>query len=635
MNNNPNNFLASIAVFAELCDKDGEIINIISDFVKSVFAIEKQWTADSFEITQMLKKHFDFDIPEAVVKNSLNKLVNNNFVKKDKGKYRVVDQSFDIAEITKLIETQKTNQNAIESQLVQYYEEITKHKCDKNTKRSLIDSLVLYLFDKNISDHYTTIISSFIIKNSNNDVFVNNLNQIKEGLVLLTGLKYTSNINEIGNWNDELTIYLDTEHLFNLANYNGEIFKRLFDDFQALVNEVNQASYKRNKKKVIYLKYFADVKREVDNFFAVAEKIIKREQNLSPENIAMEEICKGCTSVSDVVRKKTDFESMLRERTILIQEEQEYLSKPEFNVEDQDLITKYEKEFEVESILETLHSFTKINFLRRGVNRTSFEKCKHIILTGKQVSIILSKDLEIKNEAKDIPFVTDIYFLTNRLWFKLNKGFSKNSKLPSSFDVITKSKIALSSLANSTVNDKYDKLQNDVQTGKMSQENAQYYYLNLREKTKRPEEINTTNVSETVKFIYDDNIESYSREQSMLKEQVRQGEAAKNELFQIKFNENQKRKRKKKLFINTLYLFLMSVYWMLVFGIVFGTGWVIYNMITPNDTPLSIIGTIIPLGLEIFALFRYSKKLTRWIKKKEMKFMVPKLRRKKKFETNN
>jgi hypothetical protein len=63
-----NNLLASIAVFAELCDTEKDMQGILSEFIKSVFAFEKVWALDSNEMTLLLKKHFDFDLPEAVVR---------------------------------------------------------------------------------------------------------------------------------------------------------------------------------------------------------------------------------------------------------------------------------------------------------------------------------------------------------------------------------------------------------------------------------------------------------------------------------------------------------------------------------------------------------------------------------------
>lgn len=55
---------------------------------------------------------------------------------------------------------------------------------------------------------------------------------------MLSGINY-SNLAEIGTWQTNLTIYLDTEILFHFAGYNGKIYKSLFEDFFTYVNEIN------------------------------------------------------------------------------------------------------------------------------------------------------------------------------------------------------------------------------------------------------------------------------------------------------------------------------------------------------------------------------------------------------------
>ena len=87
-----------------------------------------------------------------------------------------------------------------------------------------------------------------------------------------------------------------------------------------------------------------------------------------------------------------------------------YLEKTEYIVESIELIDKYSKSKGEESINSILESFSKINFLRKGNNNTHFETCKHIILTGKMLSLQLSQDVEVKDEYYIIPFSTDIYF---------------------------------------------------------------------------------------------------------------------------------------------------------------------------------------------------------------------------------
>jgi hypothetical protein len=466
---------------------------------------------------------------------------------KNTGKYSVVDKKIQTDELIKKFDKKKEIQLKIENSLIVHCEKLTGHTFTETERSEVINGFISYLMDNGVSEKYSTLISAFVIKSSSNRKFVQELSQIKEGLILISGLSYTSDLNEISVWKNELTIFLDTEHLFNLVGYNGEVYKKIFDDFYKLVNEINQNSLKKYQKKIIHLKYFKETKEEAENFFYVAQKIIKREDNVSPQNIAMQTICKGCSNVSDVLRKKADFETNLKTRGITEQTEFDLYSKPEFIVEDQQLIEKYKSKYEEKQIFDILTNYSKINYLRKGVNRTSFEKIGYIILTGKIASLVMSKDLEIKTEAKDIPFVTDIYFITNRLWYKLNKGFNDNTNLPATLDIVVKAQIVLSTQVNRSIDKEYENLKSQVKSGSLSNESAQQWYNSLREEAKKPEEINLATVEKSVDLIFENYFEKFVKEMEHLKGEVEVGQTAIKELKQLKFNVKKEKKKILKL----------------------------------------------------------------------------------------
>lgn len=613
MDNSSSNFFASVAVFSELCNSGEELKNIIGEFVKSVFALEKKWSMDASETTILLKNHFDFDLPEAVVKTVLNKLKESGFVNKVSGTYSIIDNNYDIKSFTQKLESQKEILNQFESELVAYHEKLTGDKCSESHKKELLKSFLDYLLNNGMADIHTTVISSFIIEKSTDDSFVNKVNQIKEGSVLLNGLRYTSDFNDISKWNEELTIYLDTEHLFNAAGYNGELFKKLFDDFYTLVKEINSISLKRNQKKAINLKYFRDTQDEVEKFFGIAERIVQREENLQPNNTAMTEICKGCDDISMVIMKKTRFYEELKTKGILVQEEQDYFSKTAFNIEDKDLLEKYIGKYDEELIVSILHSFTKINYLRKGVNRTSFESCRHIIMTGKNASSVLSKDLEIKSQAKDIPFATDIDFVTNRLWFKLNKGLSKSKTPILTLDIIAKARIVLASQLNKSIDKKYENLSADP---KNKNTTLQAYYYNLRERAKKPEEINAENVRESVDFIFDYDLEKFNREQSHLRHQAEEGIKAKEKLENYLRNDIRGKKRDNKKKVRALCSFSIITLNIIFIILIFASFLLTYLLISSSDTPIGIIGFILTLIVEIVGLIKYKVKIERLLRVK-------------------
>lgn len=630
MKNNQTNLLASIAVFAELCNKETDIKSIINEFIKSVYGFESVWALDSVEVMTLLKKHFDFDIPEAVVKACLNTLKNEGFLIKENGRFIIKDQNYNFNHFKDILNQKKKDQLDIEQKLVEYYNALYKREINDAEKKELIENFISYLIDNGVSDTYSTIISSFVVENSKNQEFVTSLNQIKGGLIQITGLKYTSDLTNLGKWSDNLAIYLDTEILFNSAGYNGTVYKKLFDDFFSLINEINLTAKKNGLNKYIDLKCFEETKSEIDRFFNIAEKIIKRECNVTPGNSAMIEICKGCASVSDLIRKKSEFETDLKSKGILHQEELDYYIRPEYVVESSELIEKYNGVFGEDDVCQILQSFTKINYLRKGLNRTSFEKCKHIILTGKNASLRLSKDLEIKNDAKDIPFSTDIYFLTNRLWFKLNKGLSKNEKPLSTLDIVVKAQVVLSSQISKSVEKRYDELRADSKSGKLTADLAREYYHNLREQSKKPEEINNQNVHESFEIIFEEDLESYLREKSSMMSKIDEGEAAKKELRKFKTEAYNQKKKPIKRRYKIIYRAIMIIIMLLIISYFTFFICFIITSISNSDTKYAIISglfTIIPPIISLFSKKRI-KIIHEYIKKKTIDKYIEELTKK-------
>jgi hypothetical protein len=609
-----NNLLASIAVFAELCDTENDMQSILTEFVKSIFVLEKTFSLESTEATLLLKKHYDFDLPEAVVKICLNGLTTKGFTVRKNNKYALVDESYNINNITVKLNEKKDIQGKIENDLIDYCEDFFQKKIISNEKKEIIDGFISYLMDNGVTDKYSAVISSFIIENSMSEKFISELNQIKEGLVLITGLTFTSDLNSVGSWDEEITIYLDTEHLFNSAGFNGEVYKTIFNDFYLLVSEINLIAMKKWNKKLIHLKFFDEVKKEVDRFFNVAQKIVKREDNASPENIAMETICKGCESVSDIIRKKAQFETNLLTRGITIQEELDYYSKPEYNVEDAQLLEKYKEKFEEHEIAQALKNFTKINFHRKGNNRTNFERCKHIILTGRSVTLILSKDLEIKNEAKDIPFATDIYFITNRIWYRLNKGLSKTGNLPATLDVVIKAQVILSSQLNKSIGKQYEKLKTEVQNGSLNKESAQFWYYNLREQTKKPEEINFSNVEQSIDLIFENDFDNYLKEKANLEQKAHAGEEALKELNKIRSKVNRNKKKPKKYITRFLYSMVIIILLGIIIFIPISITFLINYLKSNTDTKITILGVCFTILIEILGLLKYIKPIMKRVK---------------------
>lgn len=110
------------------------------------------------------------------------------------------------------------------------------------------------------------VIGEFVLANENNKSTTDTISAIREGSILYSGLAF--NISEFGSLSQPLTLFLDTEILFDIAGLNGILFKTLADDFLKLVDDANRGG------KVITLKFFSKVADDIDQFYGRAERIV-------------------------------------------------------------------------------------------------------------------------------------------------------------------------------------------------------------------------------------------------------------------------------------------------------------------------------------------------------------------------
>jgi hypothetical protein len=85
-----NRLLASLAVFRELYNAEKDVYGIISVFLTDIIKLENLYSFSLNEITNKLNSTFEFEIPDAVVRTSLNRLT---FLEKQHGVYLVTDIS--------------------------------------------------------------------------------------------------------------------------------------------------------------------------------------------------------------------------------------------------------------------------------------------------------------------------------------------------------------------------------------------------------------------------------------------------------------------------------------------------------------------------------------------------------------
>lgn len=332
--------LASLAVFRELYNSKKDIYGIISEFLKEIIFTNGKHQFTLNEITQILNDTYDFKIPEAVVSSSLSRFKES--LEKSYGLYTIINQSaFTVTgKLTSTHAAIQYSNGLIIENLFKFITEEKKVKLTDEEKEKIVNSFCSFIIDETTTQEYSEYVSAFIVKGKQEISFTTQLNTIREGVVLYTGLKYNSSLNDLGSWNTELTIFIETEILFHFAGYNGQLFQTLFDDFFTLIKEINLKSQKKSGKRLIHLKYFPEIKDEIERFFKKAEYIISGNDKANPSKTAMTSIIDGCKSPAEIIEKKTRFYELLKTNSILEDDYSNYYSEQnhKFNLEDLGLL---------------------------------------------------------------------------------------------------------------------------------------------------------------------------------------------------------------------------------------------------------------------------------------------------------
>lgn len=619
-------FLASTSLFAEMANNKIDLKKIIDEFIISTFILNKKYSQDTAEIRNNLILLFDLNIPEAIIRTQLKGLkreetfeyVNGQYIinPKKKSAKTHINENF----IIKQKEHSQLFQGLIE--FIEWKEGVLNEKQVKKLESTFIE----YLFDNNIDDEYAALVSAYIVRNEDNADFLTSLNLIREGATILKGIQYTSDFNDTSIWNDELTMYLDTEHLLSIIGLNGETFKIILHDFYDLVRQINAITKPKHKKSLIQLKYTKSVKSEIENLFHACKKIVEGNGAVKPGKTAIMSIIDGCDTRTDVTQKESKFFSGLKNLNILLADEIELFDNPEFNVVDEKALSKYKDDKQEDEINKILESFTYINILRKGRNNRQFEKIGHIILTGDRTTRLMSSDIDVKVEDLDFSFATDIYYVTQKLWYRLNRGLGFTSKLPATLDIVNKAQIIISGQINNNVRQRYEKLLKETKSGIRSEEEVKDYYLRLRSNTFRPEDINKDNILEQVEFIYRKNdLEDYLRNESAknarleerekiideLKNTTEQQENKIRELKEKQIGEEKVKGRKKMKRLN----FLLYSSQIVLFLILFLLGFYIKQ---EEDTVIATFSFIVIL-MTFLLPFVKNKKIKQYIKVKAYK----------------
>lgn len=539
--------LASVVLFRELYSDNKDVYDVIAEFIKGALLFAQKWSANTTEAAELLSKEFELSLPEAVVGTTLHKRLykRDEFFSYENGVYTTSKAKLSSSQpLVDELRRLQGLQQAVLTRLAGYIENTTG-ELSAEQKEVLSKCFCDYMFDSDLSTRFSDDISAFILKSQNDPDLLGQLNAIREGFVLYDGVRHTQDLSQLGSWKSKLVVFLDTEHLFNAAGMNGSLHRQLFQDFLSLASDARSKGHR-----LISLRYFSECADEVDRFFRVAEHIVEGRTPLDPSKPAMATIVEGCATKGDVLTKKAKFISNLEALGIRKVEQNEELAKDEFNVESLGLLEKVRndiqykgRDFNEEKCLSTLRMFTKINSLRSGANSKPFEDIGYILVSGSYISNYLAFHPDIRGDIGAIPYATDLEFITNRLWFKLQKNLAKGISHPQSLSVLAKAQVVLASQVQSSVSEKFDEIRRDFNRGTMSEEETKYLFNELRTYVTSPEALTETEVDSVLAFLDHKDYEHHLRERSHLQKQVKEGSEAILTLTAIRSAQIAKRKK--------------------------------------------------------------------------------------------
>lgn len=302
--NNPTSILASFSTMKSLVDAQQykSPYQILAEFIQYIIIKSNLHSFTAIEMKNRLFEVFGFDIPEAVVRTTVRGL---QFVKTENRIYYVnqieLKENSAFEEMKAVAEANNTD---IIDLLIAFAQETDPSSAI--WADALTQEFIAYLLDDQQSTaagKYTDLIGQFILKNESDEKIQSALTAIREGSILYIGLNH--NISETGSLRNPLMLFLGTEVLFSLYGYNGEIYKQLAQDLYDQIKAANVGT------KRITLRYFSEVRKEIDDFFTSAELIVDGKQLLF-DTVAMKAIINGCSTAGDVKVKKADFFHVLQ-----------------------------------------------------------------------------------------------------------------------------------------------------------------------------------------------------------------------------------------------------------------------------------------------------------------------------------
>jgi hypothetical protein len=491
--------MAAIALFGELAKMKMDVYQTLSTFIKYIIYNEKCSYFSVSDIVVYLSEYFDFNIPEIVVKNALSKIPELSLSNRKYSLKQNISIDIDIEKKKDEIERSQTD---ISSALFEYIQQKAKRSIDQNEKDKISNILYEYLvYDKIPQDYWGKYIHSFIIVNNNNNRLISSLRLIKEGALLYSAFQYTPNEYSTNTWDYETVFYFDTELLFSLYGFNGDLYKKIVIELINLIQAVNKSSKKKIGRNIIQLKYFCEIRTEIDSFFGSAERIVDENRRKFQAKSAMQSIINKCTEPSDIRAKKGMFWAYIDSLNIKCDTSDDYL--PEENhkynllsLENiQQTADKY-SQYSQEEIEMNMSILNKINILRKGKNN-SIREAKFFFLTATNLCLNLANEKdEMRNGA--VPLASTCEYFIDKIWVKTNRNFANITI--KSLDVVARAQIVISSILNLSIDKKIKEVEEKYNSNGITREQAEAALVEIRKIKTNSDQIGKDNIEPILMF---------------------------------------------------------------------------------------------------------------------------------------
>ena len=488
--NNPTSILASFSTMKSLVDAQQyqSPYQILAEFIQYIIIKSNLHSFTAIEMKNRLFEVFGFDIPEAVVRTTVRGL---QFVKTENRIYHVNQIELkDNSAFEEMKAVAEANNTDIIDLLIAFAQETNPSSAI--WADALTQEFIAYLLDDQqttAAGKYTDLIGRFILKNESDEKIQSALTAIREGSILYIGLNH--NISETGSLRKPLTLFLGTEVLFSLYGYNGEIYKQLAQDLYDQIKAANVGS------KRITLRYFSEVKKEIDDFFTSAELIVDGKQLLF-DTVAMKAIINGCSTAGDVKVKKADFFHVLQCSYGIMEDDRSSYYE---NTDDQ---------YNLESLsvdpqqYDSIKFISHINKLRKGRIYPYDLDAEYLIVTNSGVTLRASREQVervMKEQAVDsaCDYAVSVERLTNILWYKLGNGLGRK-EYPNNVNAVLKARMLLASKISQNISKLYMETRAQYRAGVITEDQLASRIITLRKKPITPEELTAETIEDSLDF---------------------------------------------------------------------------------------------------------------------------------------